>query len=538
MLKKGYFEILGLIFLLILIAKFTQGYFELTDLSFVDEQGYLNSAFDFGNKTPAREYSPIYVGVLALFTQFSSDPLVVQNTFHLFLTFAVVIAFYFLLIKMNVPVLVAIIFSWLYLINPLQLPVSTKVQILASCLVFILLAFGFGIKNIINKLFCFLFGFFILCYVRPEFKVSFILLSIIALVYFLLQYFRDQWTFQLKDKWLNISILICLLFGGIIIWVWGQPFSDNSNRTFLAFGQHFAYNMNQFRNIHSELNPFVYWEIYVFEYFGKVNSIHEAFLANPKEFLLNIYQNIKSLSWITIEYGFGMLWPFHQNFRIGKFSIILYLICFFILYKGYKKEIEFKKIPASVIFDFVLLVLCFLPSLIGQLVVAPRFHSYNFQYPMVSLIMLFFIFHFFNYNIESNSGVIVKTSILVSVVFSFLLIFTPAVSENSLIQKSQNQYMKLRNVQTELGDLKESTILSDEMFLVNYINPEAKFSVFKPTDDLNKRLKDNAIKVFAANEFTRIQHKNSNQLDIDSLLSLKGFKKLDSEFNGYQFYKR
>lgn len=538
MLKRGFYEILGLIFIIILTAKFTHGYFELTDLSFLDEQGYLNSAFDFFNKAPAREYSPIYVGALALFIQFSSDPLVIQNTFHLVLTFSVVIAFYFLLLKMNVPVLVATIFSWLYLINPLQLPVSTKVQILASCLVFLILAFGFGIKNVMNKSFYFLFCFFILCYVRPEFKVALMLLAIITLVYFLYKNLKNKWKFEVKDNYLNLSIVICLLFSGMIIWQWGQPFSDNSNRTFLAFGQHFAFNLNQFHNIHPELNPFEYWEDYVLEYFGNVNSIQEALIANPKEFSFHIYQNVKLLAWITNEYGFGILWPFHQYFRIGKFSIILFLICFFIIYKVYVKNIDLKKIPKSIIFDFVLLLLCYLPSLIGQLVVAPRFHTYNFQYPMVCLIALFFMFHFLNFDKESDENINVKNLIFASVLFSFLLFVTPSVSENSLVIKSRDQYSLLKKIKMQLGNLDQATILSDEMFLINYIDPEVKFSVLKPNDDLNKRLKENAIKVFAMNEFTRIQYKKINLLNIDSLVTINGFKKINAEFNGYQFYKR
>uniref|UniRef100_UPI0026278C12 hypothetical protein n=1 Tax=uncultured Chloroflexus sp. TaxID=214040 RepID=UPI0026278C12 len=167
-------------------------------------------------------------------------------------------------------------------------------------------------------------GALLVSYVRPEYFVSFIVFSLLLLFLVAHNLLRRKNTFT--SLW--PAMMGFLLAVPLLVFV-GLPIG---NRSMVAFGQHFSVNWVSWHKHMIDLGPgsmypWTNWQDIVSRSFGNVNSVQEAFLANPTIFLVHVFYNLLRLAKIVPN----LLMPqFSQNALeyttlIGFVSYILIL---------------------------------------------------------------------------------------------------------------------------------------------------------------------------------------------------------------------
>jgi hypothetical protein len=144
-------------------------------------------------------------------------------------------------------------------------------------------------------------GSLLLAYSRPEFFLMTMVLSLIALGYLGLVFFKRRIKPGKSDfSFLFFSASIVLIF----LIVWGVPFS--SDRSIYAFGQHYAKNVeNCFED---ELSSDMAWEEILARDFGSAQSLAEVIRVNPRNFLKHLTCNIQSFPDSFLEVAFSSAW--------------------------------------------------------------------------------------------------------------------------------------------------------------------------------------------------------------------------------------
>lgn len=406
----------------------------MADVSFVDEHGYLLNGIAFDGTKPSPESGPLYSFLFYLFHFWVSDLPTLQHVVTVVVSVACVTSFFLLLKELNVPLSLALFFSWCYLISPLFVPVFPKVGFLANAVFFVSAIFFIRTHSLLKKAVVASIAFLLMTFIRPEFRLS---LSISLLIVIFLLFLKTN-----RRRDLSSFTLITLVLPLMFLWWWlGSPFSDNSNRTYLAFGQHYAFNKSKSQPINS--NPFVGWEDYNNKYFSGAKSIVEASKANPRELKWHVYTNLKNYLWIINEYGLGVVWPSLFFGSAGKLSILIVLIFFLPpLFKWVKEGSEFNffsylKQRADVLLFFSI---CWLPMVLGQLIVAPRYHTYAYQM-MFPILVAGTVFYFknrinwFRFDFEISAALII-----------LFLAVTPTPSKNHLIDSSRRNTLLIEQL--------------------------------------------------------------------------------------------
>jgi hypothetical protein len=407
--------------LLLICAKYFWNFSNVADVSFVDEHGYLLNGINFNSTKPSPESGPIYSLLFYLFHFLVTDLPTLQHVVTVAVSVACVASFFLLLRELNVPLTLALFFTWCYLISPLFVPVFPKVGFLANAVFFVSAIFFIRTQSLLTKVSIASIAFLLMTYIRPESKLSLGISLLIVVFIFLIKtnQKRNLYSFLL-------TALVTLL---AFLWMWlGNPFSDNSNRTYLAFGQHYALNKSKIQPLNS--NPFVDWEDYNTKYFNGAKDIVEAVKTNPREFAWHIYTNFRNYLWVINEYGMGVVWPSLFFGSAGKFLPFIFLLFFLPpLFKFMKESFDFNflfylKQRADV---FLFCLLCWLPMVLGQLIVAPRHHTYAYQM-MFPILVGATVFYF-----KSNTNWFrfdFEMSFLLAIL---LFIVTPIPFENHLI---------------------------------------------------------------------------------------------------------
>src|SRR5690606_6606023 len=93
-------------------------------------------------------------------------------------------------------------------------------------------------------------------------------------------------------------IVLAWLVVGLLRFGYGLP--TDSNRTYLAFGQHFAINWTAWND--EDFKTQQDWEVIYEETFGSTDSVVIAALENPTQFIRHVGTNLKILPPILIYY--------------------------------------------------------------------------------------------------------------------------------------------------------------------------------------------------------------------------------------------
>lgn len=282
-----------LVALILLISglKYIYKFWNFFDVGLYDESTYLFSGVDlleYG--LPDVQFAPLYSIWYFLLSFIQSDRVYLYYLNFGLVSLLVPLFLYFVLRKHNVSQLVALIFSFLFLIsrgNILTWPKVSHFALLVILIPFLLLP---NQKNEEDQVLLMLIGSFAAAYVRPEFFLAFICF---ALIFILKKAFIWK-----NPNWKRLMPVLSIFL--IVIFTIGWPLKGG--RSYVAFGQHFSLNWVAWEN--SNLDPWLNWQEIIEQNFGNKTSLLEMSLFRPDLVFKHIKANF-SLGFLKFIFLFS-----------------------------------------------------------------------------------------------------------------------------------------------------------------------------------------------------------------------------------------
>ncbi|MGK7923646.1 MAG: hypothetical protein AB4290_00080, partial [Spirulina sp.] len=169
----------------------------------------------------------------------------------------------------------------------------------------------------------------------------------------------------------------------------GNPLAGG--RSFFAFSQHFAFLWMK-RNDIEPLNV-DYYKVIMQSVFGDANSIPQAFIANPREFLIHIKINFfsyfhHSLSILFVDLKNDFFTLVNMTIRRLELMVLSLVLLFFVFrWKRLLRQLNYAIVKRlSLIFISILI-----PIFISSLLINPRFHYLVLQSVLVLTIIAYFL---------------------------------------------------------------------------------------------------------------------------------------------------
>jgi len=286
--SKYKFDLVLLTILLIVGIKYIYGVSEYTDIALYDESIYLHSGLTlFQNGFPNLSFSPLYAIYYYILSIFQHDPIKLYYLNYIVLTAMMPVLFYLYLRMFGIFKLPSFFLSIILLISNANYGLSPKVCIFALYIILFSTIFIRYQNKTEYKFLLACISLFIASFARPEFMASFIIMFSIFAMYSIRCGFKYKNYTSLKMVLglLFLASLSYLIMDGLPIFSKGGP-----ERSFVAFGQHFAINCVERSKIN--IDPWTNWEVAVRANFGSAKTIKQALMNNPAVFFLHIKQNI------------------------------------------------------------------------------------------------------------------------------------------------------------------------------------------------------------------------------------------------------
>lgn len=272
--------VIGLLVLMGL--KYTLNIESFMDISTYDEGNYLQRGVNlivWGISHPS--IGPLYSAWYYLLSLFQPDRVALHYLNYRVLVTLLPIAFFIVLRRYRTPTLVALLLAVWLLVIDLNLTLWPKVNHFAALVLLLFMALAAG-RPLLHQLAIIAFGFLTAAYARPELFGPALVLMIVALVIGVARRYSVSSFVLVGVVWVLVVLLSVR---------YGLP--TDSNRTYVAFGQHFAVNWVAWNQ--SDLNPWNNWEPIYQENFGNTDSVVIAAANNPAQFLHHIWTNLKLL---------------------------------------------------------------------------------------------------------------------------------------------------------------------------------------------------------------------------------------------------
>jgi hypothetical protein len=346
------YEIYSIFFLFVIGIKFTCGLEKILDITDLwDESNYLyNGTKLLSQGFPSPQWgAPVYAVWYFFFSLFQHDNIKLYYLSYKLITILLPILFFVALRRFGITLKLSLIFSLLLMIGRVNLPVWPKVSHFSLMVILSFFVLASYFKSLVIRFSIIVFGALLSSYVRPEYFSTFLILTFL---YFLI-IIREFKKLGYKEL---ISIFILITLSLLLMKTLRLPFTNDNNRAFVAFAQHYSINSKKW-SLNSEAS-FVNWKPVIKRDFGSVQSIKEAFKANPKLFFKHIGQNF-----------IGMINSFFFLF-FGYFGLLIYLILFRhdLLLSELKDRIKDNR-------ERLIQLMCYiLPALLSILVIFPREH--------------------------------------------------------------------------------------------------------------------------------------------------------------------
>lgn len=412
-----------LLFFLILISGliYTSKIETFVDLSMYDEIYYFFQAKELSLSTPLNaNWGPFYLLWIKSLLAFSNSPV---EAFYLNVTLLCLIlalSSFLFLITIKVNPFLAFIIAYFILLSQNNLFTFPKSTFLCLSVIILGLIPVFNTENLCKKLFYSSFLMLITSYIRPEFFISFILVFI---VFHALLYIKKE-KFKLEYASIYLTILVLYLKCNFPIFTPG----DSTNRSFLAFSQHFSINYYHWFNIQKD--PFLFG---IGAYLPDVHSISDMLLKHPVLFFRHILENGKELVIMTryIFYHPNLVFRFTDQ---GLYEAILLAMAlvFYFLWKRNTIKLNYGSLTIVAIILF--------PSTISALLIFPRFH-YIVILLIVLILVAFTVFKDSNNSLNFNK--ITWGMILLITLISF---FTPNGSKASYSNQKDLRLVRLMDL--------------------------------------------------------------------------------------------
>jgi len=281
---------------------YTFGIDHFLDIRLFDESRYLHSGITLPQGSPGAQRAPLYALWYYMLSLIQPDPAQLY-----FLNYRAMSILPFLLVfcalrANRVSRVVSLLCAIGLLVNFSNFPTWPKVNHFAL----LVLLCGITIVSPLTERRLQTLGLVVTAllasFVRPEFFISFILLSLLYLVMLL---GKGE---LLRTRRVAVPLLIAVAICLILMFFWGIPLGEG-DRTMVAFGQHYAVNWVSW---HDDLrNPWTNWKAIVYDDFGAVSTPIEALRQNPTAVVRHIMRNISRIPAELIDM-FGKFYPISE----------------------------------------------------------------------------------------------------------------------------------------------------------------------------------------------------------------------------------
>ncbi len=275
---------------------FTRGLNKHLDIWLYDETFHLMAGVRFfQDGSPPVDQGVLYSLWYAFLHFFQTDTVALYDLNVRLISISLPILIFIFLRTFQVQRIISLAFSAFFLISCANLPLAPKSVHFALIILLVSLILARNFRNRSIKWQTLAAGALISSFARPEWSLVSFLFLILA---FISAISSGKRTVVIYSTLFWASLLPA------VILIIGNPFSGDSERAWIAFGQHFA--ANWCRWYPCNVSPWSDHAPMIKEAFGTAGNIREAFFANPalffKHFLYNLIDFPKNLARLGLFY--------------------------------------------------------------------------------------------------------------------------------------------------------------------------------------------------------------------------------------------
>lgn len=205
-------------------------------------------------------------------------------------------------------------------------------------------------------------------YIRPEFFLAYIVLSVLLLV----QTFREYRRVESHRAFIPLCITLVLFFG-LALWM-GIPVSGG-DRGMIAFGQHYA--LGWVKRTGASFSPWTTWEMVIEKEFGDVHNPLQALFANPSAFVRHVLENLRVFPGKTLKLFLSSYPRCTRAYPFLKLGVVVLALAGLpVVFSGrLRSSMDFlRENLRATWFHLILLGVLLLPVLISIVLIRPRLH--------------------------------------------------------------------------------------------------------------------------------------------------------------------
>lgn len=358
------------VFMIILLVGwvYTLGIEHVIDIGLYDESNYLHCGLLIPKGFPAAENAPLYALWYYALSLLQKDTIELYFLNYKLMTILPPLVLFVTLRAYSVSRILSLVLSFTFLFVVANFPTWPKV----SHFTVLVLLSGFFLSSFVRdrklQTAVLVITTFFASYIRPEYFIAFMCLTVL-LVLLTFQDFRRTYSLKVATP-LLATLLPCIV---VALW-FGVPMGSG-NRSFVAFGQHYALNWVRWEG--DARNPWTTWATIVANDFGDAASPFQALLANPSAVARHIFHNLGAFPG-ELKYMFVSTYPISSPAHIAlKFGILILAFAGLAHIRRGTLTVFCRRIRDNLVsfrFFMILLFLAILPVGISIVLIAPRGH--------------------------------------------------------------------------------------------------------------------------------------------------------------------
>ena len=431
-IKNNWQELFGVCFLILAGVKLTHGLENLLDIQLQDETGYLGMGLNyFTSGVSAPNLGPLYSLWYYMLSFICPSRIALFYLNFKILTIAIPVLIFLFLRRYRVPILVSMIVSSYFLVFQGNLPVYPKPMhfCIMVALIFFHMAALFESASVSTLVM--ILGALACSYIRPEFFLAFMILTVVYFILLIVK--RRTLTIARELKYFGITVVLA----ATTLLALGIPFSGvGSNRSFVAFAQHFTANWLSWQKSDQSACPNS--GRIVRENFGNAQTVFQAFYNAPFLFMRHVGYNcyliprnapkIFSLH-PSVSFPSGSSISYHLRLE-GLFVLITFFLIVF--FADSLSIAEFKwSSPRNPIF-LLHLSPFILTGLISMIVIYPRDHYLLFPAVFGVLAVLLWPRVWWIKDDEISTRMFLLAAFLILAVMPRLCVFSKIMKPNTV----------------------------------------------------------------------------------------------------------
>jgi hypothetical protein len=414
-----FLDVFYILLLFLLTFKFTNSLETIKDIDLYDETlFYLDRGVNlFKHGIPEAPWGPLYAIWYFFLSLFEHDNIVLFYLNFKLLIITTSSLLYIYLRTLQIRPVISVIFGFIYSISTISLVTPRPGNFSVLIFLFFLVIANYT-KNNIRFYFITAFAFLSISFIRPEYTISFLMIFSMYLVLLIRSIFSQ--TINIKNEILRLFTLLTLIL--LLVLSIGNPLTGG--RSLIAFAEHYGF-LWMFRNDAIVYDHDTEYYISIFySVFGDVDSISQALMVNPKEFLIHIKINCisylhRSFSILLVDFQND----FHASVNLLIRRIEMILLAIVILFISVRLKLSYSRIDYKVVTRLLMILISILiPVFLSSFLIHPRFHYLILQ----SVFILIIIAYLLENSLPIENQKIKNKKLLYSIFISVILfILTP-----------------------------------------------------------------------------------------------------------------